>query len=89
MEKIYSCKRCHERAAHNPGMKIWWPSTETKKTLLSYWSLKIGTDMNRFPSASHLAKWARLCPGNHESAGKRLPGLTGRNTSRLTRSIDL
>ena len=32
---------------------------------------EIGTDMSRFPSASHLAKWARIGPGNHESAGKR------------------
>ena len=40
---------------------------------------EIGTDMSRFSSASHLAKWARLCPGNHESAGKRLSGHTGRS----------
>lgn len=31
----------------------------------------IGTDMSRFPSASHIASWAGLCPGNNESAGKR------------------
>lgn len=32
---------------------------------------EIGTDMSRFPSAGHLARWARLAPGNHESVGKR------------------
>lgn len=35
---------------------------------------EIGTDMQRFASAKHLASWAGLCPGNHESAGKRLSG---------------
>lgn len=28
-------------------------------------------DMSRFPSAADLASWAGVCPGNHESAGKR------------------
>jgi transposase len=32
---------------------------------------EIGTRMSRFPSAGHLASWVGLCPGNHESAGKR------------------
>ena len=27
--------------------------------------------MSRFPTAGHLASWAGVCPGNHESAGKR------------------
>jgi transposase len=32
-----------------------------------------GADMSKFPSAAHLASWCRICPANHESAGKRQP----------------
>jgi transposase len=39
---------------------------------------EIGTDMKRFASARHLASWAGLCPGNNQSAGKRMSGRTRR-----------
>jgi transposase len=38
---------------------------------------EIGTDMDRFASAAHLASWAKVCPGTNESAGKRRSGATG------------
>jgi transposase len=36
-----------------------------------------------FPSAKHLCSWAKVNPGNNESAGKRKSGRTGKGNKRL------
>jgi transposase len=48
---------------------------------------ELGTDMSRFPTYRHLASWARLCPGNNESAGKRKSGKTGRGNPWLRTAL--
>jgi transposase len=48
---------------------------------------EIGVDMNQFPTAQQLASWAALCPGHHESAGKRKSGQTRDGNKWLRRSL--
>jgi len=45
-----------------------------------------GTDMSQFPSDKHFSSWARLCPGNNESAGKHKSTKTGK-ANRWLRSV--
>ena len=39
--------------------------------------VETGKEMERFPTDAHIASWAKLCPGNNESAGKRKSGSIG------------
>jgi len=56
---------------------------------IAAWGLvaEMGIDMEQFPSARHAASWGGVCPGNHESAGKRLGGRTRKGNPWLRRIL--
>lgn len=73
---------CHEdlirRIASIPGLDR-----------ISAWTVlaEVGTDMSVFGTASHLASWAALCPGNRESGGKRISGKTRKGNHYIRRVL--
>jgi transposase len=48
---------------------------------------EIGVDMTVFPTPKHLASWAKVCPSNDESAGKRRSGKTGKGAKWLKATL--
>lgn len=48
---------------------------------------EVGVNMAQFPSGQHLASWAELCPGNIESAGKRMSGTMRDGNKWLRRAL--
>jgi transposase len=49
---------------------------------------EVGLDMTRFPTAAHLASWAKFAPGVKESAGKKKgKGSTGHGDAYLARVL--
>jgi transposase len=57
--------------------------------ILTAWTLiaELGTEMSVFASPKHAASWAGLCPGHHESGGKRLSNRTRKGNRWLRRAL--
>jgi transposase len=67
-----------ERLQTIPGV-----SQRAAETVLA----EVGTKMEQFATAGHLASWAGMCPGNNESAGKRKSGKTTKGNRWLKRVL--
>ena len=66
-EQMRPFSRQLERLATIPGVG---------QTVAEVIVAETGADMSRFRTAGNLASWAGVCPGHHESAGKRKSGKT-------------
>src|SRR5665811_333619 len=62
-----------ERVAegYQPVLDLLLPIPGLQHTSVEVIIAETGADMSCFPTPGQLASWAGLCPGNHESAGKR------------------
>jgi transposase len=56
---------------------------------LTAWTMlaELGPDASAFADDKHAASWTGLCPGNHESGGKRQSGRTGHGNRYLRRAL--
>jgi transposase len=57
--------------------------TRTAEDLIA----ELGVDMAVFPTDRHCASWVGLCPGSHESAGKRKSGKTRKGNKWLRAAL--
>jgi len=57
--------------------------------LITAWTIlaELGSEMRVFASPHHAASWAGLCPGNHESGGKRLSNRTRKGNRWVRRAF--
>lgn len=62
---------------------IWGLGRRSAEAILA----ETGINMSRWPTDRHITSWAKVCPGNNESAGKRRSGWTGNGNPWLRTSL--
>lgn len=74
--------------------KVYASQVERLKTIpgieeMTAWTIlaEMGPDASAFRDDQHVASWAGLCPGNHESAGKKLSGRSKHGNPYLKRAL--
>lgn len=70
-------------APHTKEMALLLTIPGVERVVAASIIAELGPDMSVFPTAAHAASWAGVCPGNHESAGKRSGGTTTRGNTAL------
>ncbi len=61
-QRLAQQKDALENLCTIPGVRV---------TIATALIAELGTDMTVFPDEQHVSSWAGLCPGSHESAGKK------------------
>ena len=61
--------------------------TAVGKTAAQELIAEIGVDATRFPDAAHLVSWAKFAPIDHNSAGRKRGGATGRGNPWLAGTL--
>jgi transposase len=61
---------------HEAALQLLMTIPGIDRLAAAKWVVEIGVDMAAFGTAGRLCKWAGVCPGNDESAGKRRRGDT-------------
>ena len=74
-------------APHEHAVTLWQSIPGMDRVTACNLVAELGVNMAQFPSAKHLTAWAGLCPGNRESAGKRMSGATRPGNKWLRRTL--